>query len=66
MVTIDPEHRPNLIFKEFDEILDRITIISSFSSIDLKRKIKEKYVELIRVNNALSGIFRRLKSLKTK
>jgi hypothetical protein len=66
MITINLKYRPSLTFEKFNEILDRITIISSFLSIDLKKKIKEKYVKLIRVNNALSSIFRRLKSFKAK
>ncbi len=68
MVATDPEHKPgpNITLEELDEILDRITTISSFSSIDLRRRMKEKYVELIRVNDALSSIFRRLKNPKAK
>jgi hypothetical protein len=68
MTATDPKHRPgfNITLEELDEILDRITVISSFLSIDLKRKIKEKYAKLIRVNNAFSSIFRRLKNPKTK
>jgi DNA ligase 4 len=68
MAVTDPERRPgpNVTLEELDEILDRIAAISSFSSIDLRRRMKEKYAELIRVNNALSSIFRRLKSPKAK
>jgi DNA ligase 4 len=68
IVTTDSEHRPgpNVTLEEFDETLDRITTISSFLSIDLRKRVKEKYAELIRVNNAFSSIFRRLKSVKAK
>jgi hypothetical protein len=66
MAVTDLKYRPSLILEELDEILDRIIIISSFLSIDLRRRIKEKYIKLIRVNNALSSIFRRLKNLKAK
>jgi RNase adaptor protein for sRNA GlmZ degradation len=66
MAATDSEHRPSLILEELDEILDQIITTSSFSSIDLRRRIKEKYAKLIRVNNAFSSIFRRLKSLKAK
>src|SRR5450755_2557861 len=68
MAVTDFEHRsgPNVIFEELDEIFDRIVIISSFLFIDLRERMKEKYVELIRVNNALSSIFRRLKSPEAK
>jgi DNA ligase-4 len=64
----DPEHRPgpNVTLEELDEILDRIAATSSFSSIDLRRRMKEKYAEPIRVNDALSSIFRRLKSPEAK
>jgi len=42
----DPEYRPgfNITLKKLVEILDRIIIISSFSCIDLRRKIKKKYI----------------------
>jgi hypothetical protein len=66
ITAIDPEYRPSLTLEKFDEILDRIIIISSFSFIDLKKKIKKKYAKLIRINNALSSIFRRLKNSKAK
>jgi hypothetical protein len=66
MAAIDSKHRPSLTLEEFDEILDRIIAISSFLSIDLRRRIKKKYAKLIRVNNAFSSIFRRLKSPKAK
>jgi DNA ligase-4 len=68
MAATDPEHRPgpNVTLEKLDEILDRITATSSFSSIDLRRRMKEKYAEPIRVNDALSSIFRRLKSPKAK
>ena len=66
MAAIDSEHKPSLILEKFDEILDRIVATSSFSSIDLRRRMKENYAELIRVNDALSSIFRRLKSPEAK
>jgi DNA ligase 4 len=64
----DLEHRPgpNVIFEKLDEILNRIVTISSFSFIDLRRRMKKEYVKLIRVNEALSSIFRRLKSAEAK
>jgi DNA ligase 4 len=64
----DPEPRPgpNVTLEELNEILDRITATSSFLFIDLRRRIKEKYAKLIRVNNTLSSIFRRLKSPEAK
>jgi DNA ligase-4 len=68
IAAINFKHRPdpNVTFEKLDEILDRITAISSFSSIDLKKRMKEKYAESIRVNNTLSSIFRRLKILEAK
>jgi DNA ligase-4 len=68
MAATDFEHRPgpNVTLEELDEILDRIAAISSFLSIDLRRRMKEKYAELIRVNDAFSSIFRRLKSSEAK
>jgi DNA ligase-4 len=68
MAATDPEHRPspNVTLEELDEIFDRIAAISSFSSIDLRRRMKEKYAEPIRVNDTLSSIFRRLKSPEAK
>jgi hypothetical protein len=66
MAVTDFEHRPSLTLEKFDEILDRIIIISSFLSINLRKRIKKKYAKLIRINNTLSSIFRRLKSLKAK
>jgi DNA ligase 4 len=64
----DPEPRPgpNVTLEKLNEILDRITATSSFSSIDLRKRMKKKYTEPIRVNNTLSSIFRRLKSPETK
>jgi len=49
MTATDPEPRPgiNVTLEELDEILDRIIVISSFSSIDLRRKIIKKYTGLI-------------------
>jgi hypothetical protein len=68
MAVTDPEYRPgpNVILEELNEIFDRIAAISSFLFIDLRRRIKKKYVKLIRVNDTLLSIFRRLKSLKAK
>ncbi len=68
MVVTNPEPKPspNIILEELDEILDRITATSPFLSIDLRRRIKEKYTELIRINKALSSIFRRLNSSEAK
>jgi hypothetical protein len=68
MAATDSEYRsdPNIILEEFDEIFDRITAILSFLSIDLKRRMKKKYIKLIRINDALSNIFRRLKNFKAK
>jgi hypothetical protein len=68
MTVIDSEHRSDLsvIFEKLNEIFDRITAISSFSFIDLKKKMKEKYIESIRINNTFSSIFRRLKNSEAK
>jgi DNA ligase-4 len=68
MVVTDsqPKSDPNVIFEELDEILDRIIIISPFSFIDLKKEIKRKYTESIRINEALSNIFRRLNNSVAK
>jgi hypothetical protein len=63
---LKPRPGPNITLEKFDEILDRIIIISSFLSIDLKKKIKKKYAKVIRVNDTLSSIFYRLKSFKAK
>src|SRR5450755_4341446 len=64
----DFEHRPgpNITLEKFNEIFDRIVITLPFLSIDLKKRINEKYAESIQVNNTLSSIFRRLKSVKAK
>jgi DNA ligase-4 len=52
--------------EELDEILDRIAATSSFSSIDLRERVKAKYMEPIRTNDALSIIFQRLNSSEAK
>jgi DNA ligase 4 len=64
----DSESRYNLniTVKKFDEIFDRIAIILSFFFVNLRKRIKEKYTESIRTDNALSGIFRVLNSSKAK
>jgi DNA ligase 4 len=68
MAAIDCEFRynSNIIFEEFDEIFDQIIIISSFSFIDLRERIKEKYGRRIRVNELFSRIFRILNSSEAK
>jgi hypothetical protein len=60
MAATDPEHRPdlNITLEKLDEILDRIAATLSFSSIDLRRRMKEKYAEPIRVNDALRSRWR--------
>jgi hypothetical protein len=68
MAATDPEIRPNptVTLRELDEILDRIATISPFSSINLRKRVREKYTEPIQINDALSSIFRRLKNSKAK
>ena len=68
MAATDSEQRPgpDVTLLEIDEILDRIAATSAFSSVDLKERTKEKYAEPIRINNALSGMFRRLNSSEAK
>jgi hypothetical protein len=55
-----------MIFEEFDEILDQIAVISSFSSISLRERIKEKYRRRIRADELFSKIFRILNNLEIK
>jgi DNA ligase-4 len=68
MAATDPEVRPNLTVTlgDLDEILDRIAATSPFSSINLRRRVREKYTGPIQINGALSSIFRRLKSSEAK
>jgi len=68
MATTDPDPRPgpNVTLEDINKILDRVAAISSFSSIDLRRRVGKKYTELISINNALSSIFRRSKSSEAK
>jgi DNA ligase 4 len=60
----DPGPRPGLTvtLKELDELLDRIAATSQSSSIDLRRRVREKYPEPIRMDEALAVIFARLSS----
>jgi hypothetical protein len=68
IVVINYEFRynSNMIFEEFDEILDQIIIISSFSSVSLRERVKEKYGRRIRVNKLFSRIFRILNNSEAK
>jgi DNA ligase 4 len=68
MAATDSEPRlgPSVALEELDEILDRIAATSSFSSVDLRERVKAKYMEPIRTNDALSIIFRRLNSSEAK
>ncbi len=68
MTVIDYEskHGPSVTLEEFDEILDQITAISSFLSINLRERVKEKYRGQIRVDESLSKIFRILNSSEVK
>jgi DNA ligase-4 len=68
MATTDPDPRPgpNVTLEDINEILDRVAATSSFSSIDLRRRVRKKYTEPISINDALSSIFRRSKSSEAK
>jgi DNA ligase-4 len=68
MAATDSELRPgpSMTLEELDEILDRIAATSSFSSVDLRERVKAKYMEPIRSNDALSRIFRILNSCEAK
>jgi DNA ligase 4 len=68
MAATDSESRPALsvTLEELDEILDRIVATSSFSSVDLRERVKVKYVEPIRTNDELSRIFQILNSSEAK
>jgi DNA ligase 4 len=56
----------SVTLEELDKILDRIAATLSFSSVDLRERVKVKYIERIQTNNALSGIFRILNSSEAK
>jgi hypothetical protein len=62
IIIIDPDFKPGLIiiFKEFDKFFDQIIIISQFSFIDLRKRIRKKYPKLIRLNKMFKIIFARL------
>ncbi len=62
----EPRHGPSATVEELDETLDRIAATSSFSSVYLRERIKEKHAEPIRTDDALSGIFRVLNSSEAK
>jgi hypothetical protein len=62
----NPRPDPGVTLEGINKILDRIAAISSFSSIDLKRRVSKKYTEPIGINNALSSIFRRSGNSETK
>jgi hypothetical protein len=66
IAVIDPGPKPGLtiILKKFNKFLDRITAISQFLSIDLRRKIRKKYSESIRINTTLTIIFARLNNFE--
>jgi DNA ligase 4 len=68
MAATDSESRPgpSVALEELDEILDRIAATSSFSSVDLRKQVKAKYMEQILTNDVLSIIFRRLNSSEAK
>jgi hypothetical protein len=59
IAAIDSETRPrpSVSLEDLDEILDRITATSSFSSVDLREWVRAKHVEPIRTNDELSRIF---------
>jgi DNA ligase 4 len=53
MAAIDYKFRynPNIILEKLNEILDQIAAISSFSTVNLRKRIKKKYEEQIRQMN---------------
>jgi DNA ligase-4 len=57
-INYESRYNPNIILEELNEILDQIAAISSFSSVSLKERIKEKYKKRIRIDKSLSKIFR--------
>ncbi len=68
MFVTDSETKPDpgVTLEELDEILDRITATSSFSSIDLRKSVEAKYTKPIRTHNVLSTLFRRLHNSEVK
>jgi len=64
----DPGPRPGLTvtLKELDELLDRIAATSPFLSIDLRRRVREKYPEPIRIDEELAVMFAGLSSLEAE
>ena len=62
----EPRPGPSVTLEELDEILNRIAATLSFSSVDLRERVKVKYVERIQTNDALSRIFQILNSSKAK
>jgi hypothetical protein len=68
MAATDFEQRPGpgVTLLEIDKIFNRVAATSTFSSMNLKERTKEKYTESIRINNTLSVVFRRLNSLEAK
>jgi hypothetical protein len=64
--SLRPSNPVILSLDELDEILDRIADTSSFSSVDLRERVKAKYVEQMRTNDALSRIIGILNSSKAK
>jgi len=68
MAATDSEYKysPSVTLEELDEILNQITATLSFSSVDLRERIKEKYSRSIGADNSLSRIFRVLNSSEAK
>jgi DNA ligase-4 len=62
----EPRLGPNMTLSEINKVLDQIAASSSFSSVALKERIKEKYSQSIRRDNLLLRLFRRLCSSETK
>jgi hypothetical protein len=57
---------PSVIFEELNEIFNLITGVSSFSLVDLKERIKNKYNRLIGANDSFTNILRILNNFETK
>jgi hypothetical protein len=62
----EPLPSPGVSLEELDKMLDRFAARSSFSSSSLRERVKVAYTRPFQVQNALSGIFRRLHSSEAK
>jgi len=62
----EPKPGPKVSLEEINDILDQIAATSSFSSFDLREKVKAIYPQPVQASDALSRIFRRLSGCEAK